>query len=177
LDVPAGFRSASELQKQFRSFTPSRKARSGDNSSLVNADIPAIPSSSLVDSIAHVSHLTTDQSSTANVLILQCIDKKSTSLPSRITLTEDLIRASVGFCRIDSLKQHLSTLYQDTIHLDTTSPDAVLDMGDLATIKKSARNTTPVPRPSSFGDVIHMDIVFGTNVSIGNIHYSLLFTD
>jgi hypothetical protein len=50
-------------------------------------------------------------------------------------------------------------------------------MGDLATVKKSARSTTPVSRPECFGDVIHMDIVFGTDVSIGNILYGLLFTD
>jgi hypothetical protein len=50
-------------------------------------------------------------------------------------------------------------------------------MGDIASLKKSARNTTPVPRPSSFGEVIHMDIVFGSDVSIGNVHYGLLFTD
>jgi hypothetical protein len=92
-------------------------------------------------------------------------------------LTEDLIRASVGFRRIDSIKRHLSTLYQDTISLDSFPPDSVLDMGDLASIRKSTRNTTPVPRPLHFGDVIHMDIVFGTDVSIGNIHYGLLFTD
>jgi hypothetical protein len=68
-------------------------------------------------------------------------------------------------------------LYQDTIILDTTPIDAVLDQGDLATIRKTSRNTTPVPRPNSFGEVIHMDIVFGPDISIGNIHYGLLFTD
>jgi hypothetical protein len=61
--------------------------------------------------------------------------------------------------------------------LDSLPPDAVLDPGDFASIKKSARNTTPVSRPSSFGDVIHMDIVFGPEVSLGNVHYALLFTD
>jgi hypothetical protein len=51
-------------------------------------------------------------------------------------------------------------LYQDTISLVLSRPDAVLDMGDLATLKKSPRNTHPVPWPENFGDVIHMDIVF-----------------
>ena len=32
-------------------------------------------------------------------------------------------------------------------------------------------------RPTNFGDVIHMDIVFGPDISIGNIHYGLLFSD
>jgi hypothetical protein len=50
-------------------------------------------------------------------------------------------------------------------------------MGDLATVRKTARNTTPVPRPNGFGEVIYMDIVFGPDISLGNIHYGLLFTD
>ncbi len=52
-----------------------------------------------------------------------------------------------------------------------------MDNGDLATIRKTPHNTTPVPRPNHFGDVINMDIVFGPNISIGNIHYKLLFTN
>jgi hypothetical protein len=44
-------------------------------------------------------------------------------------------------------------------------------------LKKSARNTKSVPRPSSFGEVIYMDIVFGPEVSLGNVHFALLFTD
>jgi hypothetical protein len=111
LNVPAGFRLASDLQKQFRSFTPPRKARSGDHGTSSQANSSILSSSSLVESVADVSHLATDQTSPANVPILRCVDKPSSSLPSRITLTEDLIHASVGFRRIDSLKQHLSSLY------------------------------------------------------------------
>jgi hypothetical protein len=75
------------------------------------------------------------------------------------------------------IKSHLLDLYQDTVSLDNTPADDVLDVGDLATIRKTPHNTTPVPHPHSFGDVIHMDSVFGPNISIGNIHYGLLFTD
>ncbi len=42
---------------------------------------------------------------------------------------------------------------------------------------KSDRNTIPVPRPEAFGDVMHIDIVFGPEISIGNVHYGLLITD
>jgi hypothetical protein len=119
----------------------------------------------------------TNNASLVSVPILRCVDKPSSSLPSRLTLTEDIIRASVGFRCIDTIKHHLQDLYQDTISLDTTPADAVLDMGDLASIRKTPRNTYPVSRPHSFGDVIHMDIVFGPDLSIGNIHYGLLFTD
>ncbi len=105
------------------------------------------------------------------------MDKVSTSLPSRLTLTEDYIQASVGFRRVDTLKSHLHDLYQDSVVLDSLPPDAVLDMGDLAMLCKTPCNTHPVPRPSSLGDVIHMDIVFGPDVSLGNIHYGLMFSD
>jgi hypothetical protein len=111
------------------------------------------------------------------VPILQCVDKPSSSLPSCLTYTEDSIRAYVGFHRIDTIKRHLNDLYQDTINLNTLPCDAILDSGDLATLRKTPRNTTPVPRPSFFGEVIHMDIVFGPKISLGNAHYGLLFVD
>jgi len=71
----------------------------------------------------------------------------------------------------------MSELYEDTIKLDSLPPDAILDQGDLATLRKTARNTTPVARPLSFGDVIHCDIVFGPEIAIGNVHFGLIFTD
>lgn len=105
------------------------------------------------------------------------MDKPSSSLPSRITFSEDLLHASVGFRRIDTIKSHIQDLYQPTIKLDNLPPDAVLDSGDVSTLPKANRNTTPVPRPLQFADIMHMDIVFGPEVSIGNIHYGLMFTD
>jgi len=75
------------------------------------------------------------------------------------------------------LIQHLKSLNCDTLYLDSTPADAVLDPGDLATLHKKARNTTPVPRSMHFGEVMHMDIVFGPEISIGNVHYGLMFTD
>jgi len=118
-----------------------------------------------------------DNTSNRRVPILRCIDKASSSIPSRLTLSEDFIRTSMGFRRVDTLKRNLSTLYQDTITLDTQPCDAILDPGDLATLRKTPRNTTPVARPASFGDVIHVDIVFGPKVALANVHYGLIFTD
>jgi hypothetical protein len=92
-------------------------------------------------------------------------------------MNEDHIHACIGFRRIDTIKCHLSTLFQDTIHLDSSPSDAVLDKGDLSTIRKTTRNTTPLPRSKAFGDVVHMDIVFGPEVALANVHYRLLFTD
>jgi len=119
----------------------------------------------------------TNNTSSPRVPILRCIDKPSSSIPSWLTLSEDFIRASMGFHQVDSLKRHLSTLYQDTITLDSLPCDAVLDPGDVATLRKTPRNTTPVARPASFGDPIHLDIVFGPEVALANVHYGLIFTD
>jgi hypothetical protein len=46
-----------------------------------------------------------------------------------------------------------------------------------AMIRKKARNMTPVSHPSQFADVMHMDMIFGQEIAIGNVHYGLLFTD
>jgi hypothetical protein len=92
-------------------------------------------------------------------------------------MSEDYIRASLGFRQIETLKSQLPHLYQDTITIDSLPADAFLDNGNLASIRKRNRNTTPVPRPNLFGAVVHMDIDFGLDVAVGNIHYGLLFTD
>jgi hypothetical protein len=96
--------------------------------------------------------------------IVRSVDKPCSSLPNHVTMTEDLLRASVGFCRIDMLKKHLTTLYQPTASMDNTPADAILDPGFYTTLQKKDRNTTPVPRPQSFGEVIHLD--FGPEVAI-----------
>jgi hypothetical protein len=64
---------------------------------------------------------------------------------------------SDSFQRIDTIEAQLKKLYQDTISLDSFPADAILDMGDLATIRKTSRNITP--------EVIHMDTVFGPYIS------------
>jgi hypothetical protein len=92
-------------------------------------------------------------------------------------MAEDLLRASVGFRRVDTLKRHFQTLYKNNVKLDSTPADAILDSSNLATMKKKDRNTTPVSRPLQFAYIMHMDIVFGPDIAIGNVHYGLLFTD
>jgi hypothetical protein len=60
--------------------------------------------------------------------------------------TEDIIKASVGFRQIETIEDHLSDLYQDTITLHPFPADAVLD--------------APVFCPSKFAEVMLMDILF-----------------
>lgn len=62
-----------------------------------------------------------------------------------ISMSEDLLHASVGFHHVETLKKYFQELYIDTIKLDFTPADATLDPGNLATMKKKDFNTTPVP--------------------------------
>jgi hypothetical protein len=176
LDVPAGFRQHNNLQWNFNKFLPPGKLRSAAEPSekSISSESTEMHTLNIQDDLPTP---VTNDSSGSQVPILRCVDKISTSLPARLTFSEDYIRASVGFRRIDTIKGHIKELYQDTISLDSTPEDAVLDKGVFATMRKCARSTVPVLRPNKFGDVIHMDIVFGPDISIGNIHYGLLFLD
>jgi hypothetical protein len=109
--------------------------------------------------------------------IICSVDKPSESLPKHVSMTEYHLCACVGYRRMDTLKKNLISLYQPTVLLDHTSPDAILDPGYYATLCKKDRNTTPVPRPKKFGDIFHIDIVFGPDISIGNVHYGLICVD
>jgi len=186
LEVPAGFRKITQHQKDYNEVSSSQILPT--SSSLLNpvADAPCGSVTSNIDSTstliddAHtevVDPSTTPSSLIIGTPILRSVDKPSASLPRTATMSEDFLRACVSFLRVDTIKQHLSNLYCDTIKLASLPADAVLDYGDLSTIRKSARNTTPVPSSTYFGEVMHADIVFGPEVAVGNVHYGLLFTD
>jgi hypothetical protein len=181
LEVPAGFRWRTQWQTDAAyhdSLEHSTIQHCSDNVPDVSSitDLPStILESTLPDFDPTNDVLQTPVS--GHIPIVCSVDKPSTSLPNTITMNEDFLRASLGFRRIDTFKQHLPVLYQNNIRLDHTPADAVMDNSDLANTRKTKRNTSPVPRPSSFGDTIHMDIVFGPEVAIGNVHYGLLFTD
>jgi hypothetical protein len=181
LPLPSGFRQQTNLQRMYQSFTPPCKSTVSDDQTNISTEQTTNRSSSTAQTLPSLHRLSedscTNNSVESHVPILQCIDKVSSHLPSNITFSEDIIRASVSFRRIDTIKNHLGHLYQNTVKLDGLPADAVLDLGDVSTLSKVARNTVPVPRPKHFADVIHMDIVFGPEVSIGNIHYGLMFTD
>jgi hypothetical protein len=183
-NVPAGFQRDTNLQQTYRYATPPRKTRQVDNSSIDNNQDQVLD---LEDHTALTPVHSNAVSTTSppmpssdppmHVPIVRSVDKVSSSLPKVITMLEDFLRGCVSFRKIDTLKQHFSSLYQETIKLDKSPPDAILDSGNFATLRKKSRNTSPVQCSDSFGDVIHMDIIFGPEIAIGNIHYGIIFTD
>ncbi len=184
--IPPGFRSSSGHQQQFILHTPPRKSADADlisQSDTENHLLENLTSNPIQNnrSVSLDSVLSGEQLSSCNstpfIPIVRSVDKPSSSLPKTIAMSEDYLRSCVGFRRIDTLKRNMTTLYQPSITLDNMPPDAILDPGYLATLKKKDRNTTPVHRPKRFGDVIHIDIVFGPDISIGNVHYGLICVD
>jgi len=130
-----------------------------------------------VSTLDNPSSFTTQSSSPLHFPIIRSVDKPSSSLPKNISMTEDYLCACVGFRRVDTIRKHFKTLYKDTVTFDSMPADAVLDSGCLATIRKKNRNTTPVPRPMNFGDVFHLDTIFGPEILVGNAHYGLICVD
>jgi hypothetical protein len=188
-EVPAGFRRESVQQQHTRLHThsnaPTLQHNLSSNQSseefLLANDHTSLPLPNnrdhpLENTIMTASNSSTNQSIVPpHIPIVRSVDKPSSSLPKNISMTEDYLRSCVGFRRIDTLRQQLKHLYQNTIKLDNMPPDAVHD--HFATLQKKDHNTTPVPRPLQFGDVIHLDIVFGPEVSVGNLHYALICAD
>lgn len=188
LGVPAGFRRENTTQSNYRHHVNTLLASPPVVDPMFGDPISSDPlclhsNSTLTEPLTSSAYTQDDPTilppltSQVQIPILRCVDKPSSSLPSRLTFTEDSVRENVGFRRIDTIKRHFRDLYQDTIIMDSLPCDAVLDPGDLATLHKSPRNTSPAPRPSQFGDTIHMDIVFGPAVALGDTHYGLIFVD
>jgi hypothetical protein len=184
LQVPAVFRPKSNFQQQIILHTPPRKSAKGaiesdSLSSLNDLENMPTPVHSNLTSDLTLLLLCNDTSllEPSFIPIIHSVDKPSSSLPKFVSMTEDYLRACVGYRRIDTLKKNLISLYQPTITLDNTPPDAISDPGYYATFRKKDRNTTPVPRPEKFGDVFHIDMVFGPEISIGNVHYGLICVD
>ncbi len=182
IEVPAGFRQTSTYNRDLISYL--RAQRTMDITSFSTSELTDKISSS--DEISQSTHaldkldtnVTTQlPSDSDHIPIIRSVDKPSSTIPQVLTVSEDFMRASMGFRRIDTVKKHLKELYCNNIHLDATPADAVFDYGDVSTMHKKPRSTNPVPRPLFFGQVLHMDIVFGPEVAIGNVHYGLLFTD
>ena len=66
---------------------------------------------------------------------------------------------------------------QPTFSISTKDREPVLDIGKEETMRKSQQNKQPLPLPSNFLDVVHIDIVFGVQTAIGGIFYKLFIVD
>ncbi len=142
LEVPAGFRQSSLHKRNLSLLKQLSKLPDGhhilqESTQASDLGLETNPLSTIdhsqQDSLQDDTHIS---SSTVFSPIVRSVDKPSSSLPHTIRFLEGYLHLSVGFRRIDSMKQHFQNLYQDTIKLDSMPADAVLDLGNYATMRK-----------------------------------------
>jgi hypothetical protein len=107
LGVPAGFCTSNTYQRQVRDFHLSNGntlSSTDDGFGVLSSDSSTTDIDQVTTNNPSDSTVTTspnplpNASSTVQVPILRCIDKPSSSLPSKLTYTEDFLLACVGFC-------------------------------------------------------------------------------
>jgi hypothetical protein len=108
LGVPAGFRCENTTQSNFRHHVNTLLASPPVVDPMFGDPIPSDPlclhsNSTLTEPLTSSAYTQDDPTilppltSQVQVPILRCVDKPSSSLPSRLTFTEDSVRANVGF--------------------------------------------------------------------------------
>jgi len=101
MEVPAGFRQESVHSRNLLSYLNSNTHLKDYPTSLELTETLSEPTSTSLESS---TSNTNSSSSTVVTPIIRSVDKVSSSLPKSVTMSEDFIRASMGFRRIDMIK-------------------------------------------------------------------------
>jgi hypothetical protein len=154
LDVPADFRKLNQHQLDYNLQLPLKHQDTIDQTSSVFASSTTDAPTLLPDTNKQILLEPDANANTSSFIIslpiTRSVDKPSSSLPHTLTMSEDFLHASVGFHRVDTIKQHFHHLNCNMVKLDLLLADAVLDPGALATLRKSFKKFTPVPRSKYF---------------------------
>ncbi len=102
-------------------------------------------------------------------------DKPPSSAPARKRMTLQQLHGYLGFCQINNWDV-IHDIAQPNIDIIKTG-EKVLELGDVANIKKSRKNNIPIQRPLNFMDTVHMDIGYGDCLAVGGAQYCVLFVD
>ena len=123
------------------------------------------------------NHRLTDDTPQSTTPRLRPVNTILQSTPSTIKLTDTDLRQGFGFRNTVSIANKLHSFTAKTFSLTTSDSPDIIDIGEIATIDKSKRTTTPLTLPQSFGDTIHCDILYGSNTAIKGFHYALFLID
>jgi len=107
---------------------------------------------------------------------LQLVDKIIQHAPHIATMLIDQMQKGFGFRNVKSIIKEIQQT-SNNFRLSTLDKEPILDLGEVSTIDKSKRNTNPLDLPKHLGDVVHMDIIFGSNTAINGIKYSLFIVN
>jgi len=103
-------------------------------------------------------------------------DKPLTGAPQATTLSIDQLKKAFGFRNIETIIKDIKAT-STNLHISTLDREPVIDLGETATIDRNKRNTNPLNLPSTLGDTVHMDVLYGSNTAIGGIKYALFLVD
>jgi deoxyuridine 5''-triphosphate nucleotidohydrolase (dut) len=104
-------------------------------------------------------------------------DRVPSSAPALVSMTSEMLQKCTGFRNITKITKLLKEHAAPTIDIHDLGRDPFLSRGEVATLPKSRRNTSPVPRPDVYGSIIHYDIGFGSGMSIGGYTHVLFLVD
>jgi hypothetical protein len=90
-------------------------------------------------------------------------DKMPSSTAQRHRLTVPQLHRYMGFRKPKDWNEILE-LSQENVTLSLDDGVVPLELGDVANIKRSRRNKTPIPRPPKFLAAVHMDIGYGDSM-------------
>ena len=123
------------------------------------------------------NHRLTDHTSQSTSPRLRPVDTVLQSTPSTVQLTDNDLRQGFGFRNTATISRKLHSFTKKTFSLTVSDAPDILDLGNIATIDKSKRNTTPLTLPQNFGDLVHCDILYGSETSIKGFKYALYLID
>ena len=103
-------------------------------------------------------------------------DSVPSSAPGVRRLTPDELRMCLGYRNVSDYIRVLPRIASPTVKV-VNIIDPTPQLGDVATIERRQRNTTPLPLPNSFGDTVHCDIAYGKRTALTGIKYVLLLVD
>jgi len=107
---------------------------------------------------------------------LRVIDKPLSTATSKASYTINQIKQTFGFRNVSSILKELQQTATN-FSISTKERELVLDLGEVASMDMPKGNTTPKPLPKHLGDVVHMDIIFGSGIAIGGVKYALFCVD
>ena len=97
--------------------------------------------------------------------------------PQKFSFTIDQLQRRFGFRNVSNILPQIRATSQQNYSISTTDTEPIIDLVNTATIDKSPRNTTPLALPNNFGDVVHVDILYGANTAHGGVKYALYLVD
>ena len=99
------------------------------------------------------------------------------SIPNDVSFTTDQLQRRFGFRNIHNILTRIKETSMPNFSISSHDNEPIIDLGNTATVDKSKRNTTPITLPQHFGQVVHMDILYGSSTAHGQIKYALYFID